>query len=385
MHLTLGLKIRELRRRDGRTQEALAEALGVTSQAVSRWESGGSYPDMEMIPSIANYFGITIDELFGYNNDREMKIKAITDKAEKEIHSIGNHLAKGHGDLTNCVDMLRAGAKEFPNEPLILLQLGESLHILGWQKYGAKVVKNEESDYICEDIEYNSKNIYWQEALEVFEKLLKLDIPAEYREPTVFMAIKLYHLTGNYKRATTLAMEQSSLLRSREVLLPMATVGEEKERYQGELLLALLSQFHSILLDVFTSNTSFASGDDGKNTLLALASLYENIFTDGKLGPKHRELRYIYLLLAEQEARQNDNLKQALVYFDKAFEQHKAYCRICSLGDYHYSSPLVSKVTIPAKQFPVVPENYWKTEIECFPENLCKELRKCEKYKECFE
>ena len=45
MQLNLGTKIRELRRRDGRTQDNLAEALGVTAQAVSRWESSGSYPE----------------------------------------------------------------------------------------------------------------------------------------------------------------------------------------------------------------------------------------------------------------------------------------------------------------------------------------------------
>ena len=65
MQLNIGTKIKELRRRDGRTQEALAEALGVTNQAVSRWESGGSYPDMEIVPAIANYFHVSIDELFG--------------------------------------------------------------------------------------------------------------------------------------------------------------------------------------------------------------------------------------------------------------------------------------------------------------------------------
>lgn len=42
MKLNLGAKIRELRRRYGRTQDDLAEALGVSAQAVSRWETGGS-------------------------------------------------------------------------------------------------------------------------------------------------------------------------------------------------------------------------------------------------------------------------------------------------------------------------------------------------------
>ena len=89
MQLNIGMKIRELRHRNGRTQEALAEALGVTSQAVSRWESGGSYPDMEMMPAIANYFHVSIDALFGYYDDREDKIKTILDRASSLIDHQG--------------------------------------------------------------------------------------------------------------------------------------------------------------------------------------------------------------------------------------------------------------------------------------------------------
>ena len=60
MQILIGNKIRELRHRDGRKQEDLADALGVTCQAVSRWEAAGGYPDLEIIPAIANYFHISI-------------------------------------------------------------------------------------------------------------------------------------------------------------------------------------------------------------------------------------------------------------------------------------------------------------------------------------
>ena len=107
MQLNIGMKIRKLRHRDGRTQEMLADALGITSQAVSRWESGGSYPDMEMIPSIANYFGITIDELFGYQSDRELKIQGILEKTAAQFRSLGGFLGVETADLRESPYLLR--------------------------------------------------------------------------------------------------------------------------------------------------------------------------------------------------------------------------------------------------------------------------------------
>lgn len=66
---TLGKRIQALRRNKNVTQEQLAEQLSVSAQAVSKWETGLSMPDIQLLPIIARYFGITMDELFGYRLD----------------------------------------------------------------------------------------------------------------------------------------------------------------------------------------------------------------------------------------------------------------------------------------------------------------------------
>ncbi len=62
MHI--GEKIRELRKLRNITQRELGIALLVSSQAVSKWESGKTTPDIENLPKIAAFFGVSIDDLF---------------------------------------------------------------------------------------------------------------------------------------------------------------------------------------------------------------------------------------------------------------------------------------------------------------------------------
>ena len=66
---SIGQKIRTLRKNKHLTQEQLAEALSVSSQSVSKWENQISTPDVALLPIIARYFGITMDELFNYRLD----------------------------------------------------------------------------------------------------------------------------------------------------------------------------------------------------------------------------------------------------------------------------------------------------------------------------
>lgn len=63
--MTLGNKIANYRKNLGITQDALAQQLGVTNQAVSKWESDQCCPDVMLLPKIADIFGISLDELFG--------------------------------------------------------------------------------------------------------------------------------------------------------------------------------------------------------------------------------------------------------------------------------------------------------------------------------
>lgn len=86
MDLKIGENILKQRQKTGLTQEALAAALKVSPQAISNWERGG-YPDITMLPIIANYFRITVDELIGFDEaSREADIQAFLDSIKKLPH-----------------------------------------------------------------------------------------------------------------------------------------------------------------------------------------------------------------------------------------------------------------------------------------------------------
>lgn len=65
MKLKIGENLRRLRKERGLTQEQFAEAVGVSFQAVSRWEKGTAYPDMELLPALSSFFSVSVDSLIG--------------------------------------------------------------------------------------------------------------------------------------------------------------------------------------------------------------------------------------------------------------------------------------------------------------------------------
>ena len=81
--MNIGSIIKELRQKKKMSQEELAEYLGVSTQAVSRWETSVSYPDITLLPLIANVFNVTVDYLLGTD---KLKNDKLIEEVKKEYH-----------------------------------------------------------------------------------------------------------------------------------------------------------------------------------------------------------------------------------------------------------------------------------------------------------
>ncbi len=121
MNENMGQIIRRLRKEKNFTQEELAEQLGISSQAVSKWESGASLPDISQVVPLANLFGVPTDVLFGiYGNDNS---KDIMSRLE-EIYRICDSCKDGEEGTTALVvlDKYREAMRLYPNNAAILTE-----------------------------------------------------------------------------------------------------------------------------------------------------------------------------------------------------------------------------------------------------------------------
>ena len=111
MSLKLGNKIRELRKARNISQEVLAQYLGVSFQAVSKWENDTAMPDVTLIPAIASFFDISTDDLFDYNRlAAERRVFEICEAAYEFRFS----------DPARSEAILRDGLKQYPGNDIIL-------------------------------------------------------------------------------------------------------------------------------------------------------------------------------------------------------------------------------------------------------------------------
>lgn len=335
MQLNLGNNIRQLRRRDKRTQEQLAEALGVTSQAVSRWESGGSYPDMNLIPSIANFFGVSIDELFGYEGERAHRIDTLVAEIDRM-----NHLNRGKDVcIAECIALARSALVEFPGNEKLMLSLASVLCKAGYVRYGECHLVDGEG-YDVYDVEKHKTYEEWKEAIPLYEKVLQTLPRGKLRDRATDELSQLYLNLGEHEKGMALAESAPDMWNCREFLRAYACDGKQHVKAHSELLLKTIRASAVLIVNITTGDQQHLSAHEKAENIASAIRLFEVVCSDGNIGCHHgyvvclELLHSLYLWL--------DNRKdEAFAALDRATEHGLKLIEVCENGVARYTAPLV--------------------------------------------
>ena len=343
--IQLADRIKEFRRRDGRTQEALANELGVTPQAVSRWEKGLCYPDMGMIPSLANVFGVSIDELFGYDNERSRKVDALTER-------IRGMIRENNGvdvSMDQCIALAREGLIEFPGNEKLTLALASALYTAGYVRHG-ELHLTDADGYGVYDVRRHRTYPEWQEAVKLYEKLLPALTDGKLRRQAVRELSQLYKNLGQGEKALALAEEAPDLYGSAPFLRINAFDGRAAVAACGEALLETVRTSGELMVRILLNDRNIPP-KTAVDLLKNGAELFRLVCTEGDYGRNHGFLACLHLLRAyylwRSEARD-----EAFAALDMALAHARSADRLPLQGDSPYTSPLFRHVRIPVPTEP---------------------------------
>jgi transcriptional regulator with XRE-family HTH domain len=320
MNVKIGKHIKELRNRDGVTQDALAEALGVTGQAISKWENESGYPDIEYIAPIANFFNVTIDQLFGHDrSESENKINEYCEKLD-ELH-------RNWADVNTRIDLARQALAEFPAEEKLLVRLATAL----WEKWS-----DDASDecFLFADGKtvYNFDKVRategWEEPAQIMEKLLATSIDDKIRSECRDILIRLYGNIGEKEKVYKLA-EYCPDCKAANLFAAFNGIYEKEARENSQILLqdALLKL--RVHLPRQTKDLTLKA-----KAIEKTIELHKFVFDDGNYAFLHVKMEHLYIdyadVLLQQErfdevfsALENayDHAKEFDAYLDKLHKE----------------------------------------------------------------
>ena len=188
------------------TQEDVAEYLGITAQSVSKWERGESYPDIILLPALANIFETSVDLLLGMDTIR-------ADETRRNIHKTAVEYQQS-GDYPMAEKTYREALLIYPNDPGVILGLAGTLALKGSTA----------------------------EAIELMEKGLPLSAN-EKQKATIRAALCfLYLKAGSEDKANRLASQLPHTRESREVIQPLIQQELSEPQIDENIRLILLGE-----------------------------------------------------------------------------------------------------------------------------------------------
>ena len=276
--MNIGLNIRKLRKNADLSQEMLAERLGVTFQAVSRWERNETYPDITLLPSIANFFGVTVDFLLGTESEKEEEeVKNIVERCkELETHYKGEEMCH----------IIEDGLKKYPG----------NFTLMAWFVYAFQSVNSDK-------------------AIEVGKYVLDNCIDDEIRNRVNASIIYAYKRSGQVEKAVELAKKLPSYYYSSQDVLRSCLEGKELLIHVQHMMVDLAYEFWDSIRQIRDNYTSNEQIELFRKSNAIYDAIYETDDVPVKLARK----MWNYQGMAEVSL-MNKDVKNGLLYMQKAVE-----------------------------------------------------------------
>ena len=289
MKILLNEQLKALRKEKGNTQEELAMHLGITVQAVSKWERGEGYPDITLLPSISAYYNVSIDDLLGVGEKE--KQKKIEDYQRKNMNLFRQ------GKSGERILLLREALKEFPNELPLIFDLMYAL-------YAESPLKNAD------------------EIIECGERILRKSTDNKLRNG----AIQCLCFTYQEKKDTEMALKYANMAGdisvSANALMPRLLEGEEAVRYCQENIQNFVNM---ICLNV---NTMLWKGKfEPKDAIKAcefVLEYYRLLYSDGNYGFYHSSIASLHQTIAYHQQKLGQ-IDEMFLSIEKAAKHSIAY------------------------------------------------------------
>ena len=275
MEINLKDTLKSLRKKKNVTQEALAEYLGITQQSVGKWERGEGFPDITMLPKLALYFNISIDDLLNVGQSR------ITEKI-KEYNEESDRLARlGENDAR--IALWEQAYSEFPNNHTVMRNLQRAILCKGkWP------VPDEDAEV----------------AIRLGTRILEESTDSDLRESAISELCFVYNSRGDKERALQYANMAGSMYNSREELRANVLEGEEGILESQNYLMQLVYLAYLVTLNLSTKS------DTPEREVRVLEfgiKLLKLMFADDDYcGLPAHDLAYLYSLIARVYARQQN-------------------------------------------------------------------------------
>jgi transcriptional regulator with XRE-family HTH domain len=314
--MELSGNLKRLRKERDMTQEELADLLGISFQAVSKWERGESYPDITLLPAIAGYFSVSIDELLG------MTVQANKEKRGAVLKAWQKLVIPPDWSRAAAAEYLRKQMRNFQHDWELWLKLAFCLDGM----FEAGLPLTTEADHL--------------EAIEIYERILRFCVDDAIRMNALTGLARVYRNMGQLDKAVEAARKLPSYVNSQEHTLPALLSGEEQIQQYQFILTGITSWFMSITQSLALED-KFGYTLEERIRLLEKGIALHDLMTDSGDAPfLPGTMKNFYTLMANLsfEAGQPD---RALAYLDTAADYALKWS---ALGREHqYTSVLLNR------------------------------------------